>query len=297
VTRVIRTILGDIDPSLAGAVDSHDHLFLTAATLPGEELDDEEAAASELRAFRAAGGATIVQWTPRGLRRGLGALDRLSTSTGIHVVAATGRHRKSVYAGSAAEPALTVDQLARAFIDDIIERSCGLIKVGIGYQAIAPDELNALLAAASAHRATGASIAIHLEQGSAADLVLDALFREGVLPRSIVLGHLGRNPDLGRIIDAAQSGAWICLDAQSPVHPAGTDTLARICAALVDHGHVHQLLLGADTTVASARSDPSAFGPAALLATTLPRLTDVLGRDAASRIVIENPARAWAWES
>jgi phosphotriesterase-related protein len=297
VTRVIRTVRGDIDPSLAGVVDSHDHLFLTAATLPGEELDDEEAAASELRAFAAAGGGTIVQWTPRGMRRGLPALRRLSESTGIHVVAATGRHRAVVYAGDAFDTDVAPHRLARAFIDDIAGRSCGLIKVGVGHEIVAPEELASLRAAAIAHHATGVPIAIHLEQGSAAGLVLDALFREGVPPRSIVLGHLGRNPDLRRIIEAAQSGTWLCLDAPSPGRPVGAGPLATICAALVDRGHLDQLLVGADTTVASARSNRSEFGPAALLTSALPRLTDALDRDAASRIVTENPARAWAWES
>jgi predicted metal-dependent phosphotriesterase family hydrolase len=291
--RVIRTVLGDIEPAAAGVVDSHDHLFLTTPVLPGEELDDEVAAAAVLRAFAAAGGGTVVQWTPRGLQRGLPALRRISESTGVHVVAATGRHRRAIY-GPSAEPDLTVDDLARAFIGDITERGCGLIKVGISYQAITPDETDALRAAAIAHHATGAPIAIHLEQGSAAELVLDALVADEVPPRSIVLGHLGRNPELTRITAAAQSGAWLCLDTPSPRHPLEFDRLAEIFATLVDHGHLAQLLLGADTTLASSRANPLSFGPAALLRNVVPRLTHVLGADSVSRIIVDNPARAWA---
>lgn len=292
---MIRTVLGDIDPATAGAVDSHDHLFMTTAVLPGEELDDEVDAATDVRSFASAGGGTLVQWTPRGLKRNLPSLRRISMSSGVHIVAATGRHRKAVYTSRAVEPALTTDELARAFISDVTERSCGLIKIGIGYGTITPDEEEALGAAARAHHVTGAPIALHLEQGSAADLVLSSLLGKGVGPNSIVLGHLGRNPELQSIIAAAESGAWLCLDTPSPRHPLSTARLARIIMTLIDHGHLDQLLLGADTTAASARSDPLSFGPAALLESVVPRMADSVDPDAMSRLLIDNPARAWAF--
>lgn len=296
MTRVIRTVLGDIDPAEAGAVDSHDHLFLTTPALPGEELNDEAAAAAELRAFSAAAGGTVVQWTPRGLKRGLPALRRISESTGVHLVAATGRHRKAIYGSRSVEPDLTADELAEAFIGDILGRACGLVKVGISYQSISPDEADALHAAALAHHATGAPIAVHLEQGSAAGLVLEALRTDDVHPGSIVLGHLGRNPELTAIIEAAESGAWLCLDTPSPRHPLEFDRFERILTTLIDHGHLAQLLLGADTTLATARADPLAPGPSALLQSVAPGLEPALGSDAMSRIIVDNPARAWSRE-
>lgn len=295
MTRVVRTVRGDINPTAMGAVDSHDHMFLTTAALPGEELDDEDAAAAELHAFSKAGGGTVVQWTPRGLGRGLPALRRISEATGTHVVAATGRHRMALYANESIATEHTIDELAQAFITDVSERDCGLIKIGVSYEFITPDEAHALHAAALAHHATGAPIAIHLEQGSAADLVLEALLTRGVPTASIVLGHLGRNPKLSRIIDAAESGAWLCLDTPSPRHPLGIEQLAHIVVTLVDHGHLAQLLLGADTTVASGRSDSLSFGPAALIRRVVPRLTDVLDADSTSRILRDNPARAWSF--
>lgn len=296
MTRVVRTVLGDIDPAAMGTVDSHDHLFLATTALPGEELDDEVAAAAELRTFSTAGGGTVVQWTPRGLRRNLPALRRISEATGTHVVAATGRHRRALYASPSAEPELSIDELTHGFIDDVSERACGLIKVGISYEAITPDEADALHAAALAHHVTGAPVAIHLEQGSAADLVLKTLLTKGVPSQSIILGHLGRNPELNRIVDAAQSGAWLCLDTPSPRHPLGIDRLTHILATLVDHGHRAQLLLGADTTVSSARSDPLSFGPTALLRNVVPHLTDVLGAHSTSSLLRDNPARAWSFQ-
>lgn len=296
MSRAIRTVLGDIDPAAAGVVDSHDHLFLTTPALAGEELDDADAAAAELHAFSAADGGTLVQWTPRGLGRSLTALRRMSVSAGVHIVAATGRHREAVYSVDAREPQLTVGELSDAFVGDIDERACGLIKIGVGYGCIATDERDALSAAAIAHHATGAPIAVHLEGGSAADLVLDALRADDVSVGSIVLGHLGRSPQMTAILDAARSGAWLCLDTPSPGHPLDVDQLARILAALIDHGHLSQLVLGADTTLATARKRPLSFGPRALLDTVRPRLADALGDGAVSALLIDNPARAWAFD-
>lgn len=37
----IRTVLGDVDASLLGAVDYHEYLFQVSPLLPGDELDDE----------------------------------------------------------------------------------------------------------------------------------------------------------------------------------------------------------------------------------------------------------------
>ena len=294
-TRVIRTVLGDIDPATAGVVDSHDHLFLRTPVLAGDDLVDEPGATTAVARFAAVGGRTVVQWTPRGLGRGLPALRRISASRGVHVVAATGRHLRRVYPDGAAEPTRSADELAAAFIDDVDRHRCGLIKIGVGPDRLAEDERDALRAAAVAHHATGVPIAVHLEQGAAADLVQAALDAEEVDPRSIVLGHLGRNPHVEQILQAARSGAWVCIDAPSPGHPMDPARLARVLEILIDDGHLPALLLGADTTTSASRVRPEEYGPAALLTTVAPQLAQALGAEAVSTITRDNPARAWAF--
>ncbi|MFF1573723.1 hypothetical protein ACFVWR_13300 [Leifsonia sp. NPDC058292] len=291
---MIRTVLGSLDPSAAGIVDSHDHLFLSTPLLPGDELDDAAAATDDLRGFAQQGGGTLIQWTPRGLKRGLDALRRISESTGVHIVAATGRHRRALYPRHAPGADLDPNQLADAFIRDLVNNDCGLIKVGVSYEEITPDEVDALYAAAVAHHATSAPIAVHLEQGSAADLVLDRLFAENVPARSIILGHVAKNPDPDGIANTAQAGTWLCLDAPSPRNRITTDQLARIAGRLVDQGHSSQLLLGADTTTAGSRTAPRQYGPSGLLTDVMPQLTEALGTDKMTEIMVTNPALAWS---
>ena len=68
---MIRTVLGDVSAAELGVCDAHDHLFFRSAQLAGQELDDADAAAAELRAFATLGGQAVVQWTSfgRGRRR------------------------------------------------------------------------------------------------------------------------------------------------------------------------------------------------------------------------------------
>lgn len=131
-----RTVLGDIAPGDLGVCDAHDHLFLRSPLLPGQELDDPAPAAAELRAFRAAGGAAVIQWTPYGMGRHAAELPRLARESGVRIVAATGLHQAAHYAPGILER-LPAD-LAGLFVAELTEGiggtgpRAGMIKVAGG---------------------------------------------------------------------------------------------------------------------------------------------------------------------
>jgi phosphotriesterase-related protein len=289
-----RTVLGDIGPDQLGVTNSHDHLFFRTPALPGQELDDVKAATAEAQAFAAAGGRTVVQWTPRGLGRRLADLAAIATSTGLHIVAATGRHRAIHH--DPEEAGRTADDLARSIVDDITStiHPCGLVKIGTGYHHLDTFERVSLEAAATAHLLTGVPVAIHLELGSAGDLVLADLGRNKVPSTSTVLGHVGRNPDDGYVLELAGSGAFLCFDGPSRAnHPTDWRTPALI-ELLAARGHLHQVLVGGDTTTAAARSVTSGPGMPGLLHHFRHTITQRVGDDAWEAITVTNPARALA---
>jgi phosphotriesterase-related protein len=123
---VIRTVLGDVDS--LGVTNSHDHLFFASQALPGQELDDVEAALVELQRFFRAGGRTVVQWTPYGLNQRLDALPDLSRRSGVAIVAATGFHQAQHYPADFVEESLP--RLEELFVNDIRHHAdhggCGL---------------------------------------------------------------------------------------------------------------------------------------------------------------------------
>ncbi|MEU1199435.1 phosphotriesterase [Streptomyces sp. NPDC005813] len=295
----VRTVLGDVRPEDLGVCDAHDHLFFASPQLPGQELNDASAARAELAAFRDRGGAAVVQWTPYGLGRRAADLPPLARDTGVHVVAATGLHQ-AVHYGPELLAGLR-GRLAEVFVAELTSGigtsgvRAGLIKVAGGFHALDAHARWTMSAAAEAHHATGAPIAVHLELGTGALDVLDLLCGElGVPPDRVVLGHLNRSPDFVVQREAAGSGAFLAFDGPSRTHHATDWRMPDTVRALADAGFGHRLLLGGDTTTAAARSVDGGPGMPYLLRRVRPRLELAVGKDLVDRILTENPARAFA---
>jgi phosphotriesterase-related protein len=299
VVNAVRTVLGDVLPEHLGVCDAHDHLFFGSPRLPGEELHSVPAARAELAAFHAQGGGAVVQWTPYGLGRRAADLPSLSRESGVHVVAATGLHQAVHY------DARVLDglrgRLAEVFVAELTEGigttgvRAGLIKVAGGFHALDAHARWTMRAAAEAHHATGAPIAVHLELGTGALDVLDLLCGEsGVPPHRVVLGHLNRSPDPVVHRQAAESGCYLAFDGPSRANHATDWRMPDAVRALADAGFADRLLLGGDTTTAAARSVNGGPGMPYLLRRVRPRLAAELGEDLVRRILTENPARAWA---
>ncbi len=113
---IIRTVLGDISPAHLGPCDAHEHLFLDTPAQPGEEFLDRDKAVEEARTLVAAGGRSLVDWTPLGLGRDLDGLARVARETGLHVVAATGLHRDAHYAEDSPNFEQTPELIERGFV-------------------------------------------------------------------------------------------------------------------------------------------------------------------------------------
>ncbi|MBJ3810669.1 phosphotriesterase family protein [Streptomyces flavofungini] len=298
----VRTVLGDVDPGDLGVCDAHDHLFLRSPRLPGQELDSVDAAAAELAAFRAEGGRSIVQWTPHGMGRRAADLPGLARTAGVRIVAATGLHQAVHYT-----PELLAelgggdpDALAALFVRELTQGigdsgvRAGLIKVAGGFHGLDAHTHWTMTAAAAAHRATGAPVAVHLELGTGVFDVLDLLCGElEVPPDRVILGHLNRAPDLEVHRDAAAAGAWLAFDGPSRAHHATDWRMPDAVRALADAGHGDQLLLGGDTTTAGARSVNGGPGMPHLLRRVRPRLERAVGKELTDRIVTVNAGRAF----
>ncbi|GAA0491712.1 phosphotriesterase [Streptomyces stramineus] len=296
MTAAVRTVLGDVPAEQLGVCDAHDHLFLRSPLLPGQELDDPEAAARELLAFRELGGGAVVQWTPRGMGRRRKDLAALARATGVHLVAATGLHQAVHYTAQQLERVR--DRLAAAFVADLTTAPvrAGLIKVAGGFHGLDAHARHTMAAAARAHHTTGAPIAVHLELGTGALDALELLCGElDVPPGRVLLGHLGRSPDTRVHLRAAEAGAFLAFDGPSRAHHATDWRLFDALTALAEAGHTDRVLLGGDTTTAGARAATGGGPGLPYLVGTLRRaLARELGEEFARAAFVDNPARAFA---
>lgn len=300
MVSAVRTVLGDVDPAGLGVCDAHDHLFFGSPQLPGQELRDVSAARAELVAFRTEGGRAVVQWTPYGLGRRAADLPPLARETGVAVVAATGLHQ-AVHYDERVLAELRGARLAELFVAELtggIGTSgvrAGLIKVAGGFHALDAHARWTMSAAAEAHHATGAPIAVHLELGTGALDVLDLLCGEsGVPPHRVILGHLNRSPDPVTQLQAAASGCWLAFDGPSRAHHATDWRMPDAVRALAEAGYGDRLLLGGDTTTAAARSVDGGPGMPYLLRRVRPRLVAAVGAEVVERMMTVNPGRAFA---
>jgi 5-phospho-D-xylono-1,4-lactonase len=296
---VVRTVLGDMDPSTLGPCDAHEHLFLVTPAQPGDEYDGVDEAVEEARTLHSVGCRWLVDWTPIGLGRDLPGLARVSREAGVHVVAATGLHRDVHYAGDDPLRSATASELAERFTAELSARDlpCGVIKVGAGYHRLAPFERLAFEAAAEAHARTGAPVCVHTEHGTMGLGVTELLGQLGVPAASVVLAHLDRNPDPGEHAETAGAGAWLQFDGPGRTKYWPDSTILELIGALAERGHSGRILLGGDT---GRRSMLRAYGGGPgldyLFRRFKPRLERELGPELAEQIFVTNPAAAFAFE-
>src|SRR2546428_4195073 len=169
---MVQTVLGPLPAGDLGLTVSHEPLLCRPPASvsdadPDLVLDDQEAALTELAAFKAAGGNAVVEVTPVDYGRDLDGLVALSRRSGVHVIAATGLHKDQFSAPYTAR--FDEDQLADLFMRELHTGvngvRCGVIKLGSSLDQITPGERTAFTAAARAHPATPAAITNHTQTG------------------------------------------------------------------------------------------------------------------------------------
>ena len=296
---VVRTVRGDVDPSELGPTDAHEHLFFSTPIQPGDEFADVDRAIEEAETLVAAGGKTLVDWTPLGLGRDPEGLLRVSEATGLHVVAATGVYHDAHYLADDPLRSIAADDLADRFVSDVTGSRVrsGIVKVGASYHRLQPLERTAFAAAAEAHRRTGVPVCVHTEHGTMGLSIVEHLGELGVPPDSIVLAHLDRNPDAVEHAETGNAGAWLQLDGPGRTKYWPDSTILQLIADLAERGLAGRLLLGGDTGRSSAmRAYGGGPGLDYVFARFKPRLERELGEELSRRIFVENPARAFAFE-
>jgi predicted metal-dependent phosphotriesterase family hydrolase len=304
----VTTVLGEVDAADLGQVDAHEHIFLKSPVLPGDEFQDLLRMGEEVNAVKASGIDTIVDLTPIGLGRRPAATAELSRSTGVHVVLATGVHRRAHYPAGHWVYEIGVEELRELFLTDLTvgiddrdwqgptpratEVRAGIIKLGASYHSIHAAERVWMAAGAQAAVETGVPIAVHCEVGTAAHEILDRLQADGVPPDQVMLAHLDRNLDPSLHSELAERGAYLGYDTIGRTKYHADSAILDLIAGVIGAGHGGRILLGTDvgrkTMLTSYGGGP---GMDVLGRTFLPRLLDRFGEDLARQVMVENPAQ------
>ncbi|MFF2191436.1 phosphotriesterase [Streptomyces sp. NPDC058157] len=188
-------------------------------------LDDMELAVRELtRLAEASPRPLLVDLTPDTTGRDPRRLAEVSARTGVDIIAGCGPYIDGSWPDSLrrATPEQLADAMVAALTDP--DHPAGVIgEIGTG-SPVTECETTALIAAAQAHRRTGAPVFVHLHpwhpEGAAS---LDILERHGVDPARISLCHLDvRGPaDIPLLTSLLDRGCHIAFDIWGDEHQYG----------------------------------------------------------------------------
>lgn len=308
---VVMTVTGPMPASALGAVDAHDHLFLDTPALPGDAFTELEPVVEELREARATGLGALVEMTPIGLGRQPAAMRAASEASGVPVIAASGYHRDAHYPAGHWVHDASVETLTERIVTDLTEgmhpadwndpslpldpARAGAIKGGASYHHASPSERRRLEAIAAASVRTGAAVLVHTEIGTFGHELVDLLEGHGVAPSRVLLAHLDRNPDAELHAEIAARGVTLEYDTMGRTKYHPDSVVLDLIEAVVARGHLDRIVLGLDLgRRESFRAYGGGPGMRHLLATFVPRLRRRIGDDAVERILVANPARAFA---
>lgn len=284
--KTLMTVLGPLEAEKLGYCQMHEHLFVrktpASATQPALCVDDETRSLVDLNAYRAAGGASLLDAQPIGAGRSLSALSRLSRASGVHIVAVTGYHMPMFYQKEHWIFGDDVPRLRERFLSELLEGvNCGegrvfpgAVKAAIGKDGPAGRLGECLRAAAGAAARAGKPLILHTERGAGAVEAVAICEREGLDPARVAVCHADRQAeDFSVHEEIARTGAFLEYDTIARYRYHDDESEVRLIRHMLDFGCAERLLLSLDTTAARLRGyTPDAPGLDFILRVFLPEL-------------------------
>lgn len=317
MSRIVRTILGDIEAEKLGVTYCHDHLAVFP--VEGVELeerlliDEPDKTLEELFNFRNSGGCSIVDAQPFGAGRNPEVLRDLSAKSGVNIVASTGLHNLFFYPEDFYSKKASTEELVELFVSEIEEGMwrydpsnpfrertsirAGLIKVATDSDGLTDYYKKVFKAAALASLKTGAAIMTHTELGRFAEDQIDFLLKNGLKEKKIIISHLDRKIDILRCTRIAESGVFLQFDTIRRFKYHSDTEEAELIAELLGRGYGDRILFGMDSTKERFRSYGSEFGLDYILTDFKELLFGAGVSEESFKAMLEkNPARALSIE-
>lgn len=252
---------------------------------------------------------TLVDPCPIDLGRDVGFMAEVAQQSRVRIVCATGLYKEDMGAPAYFKFRQTfgdpLSEMTDIFVRELTEGigdsgvRAGVIKVATGVGRITPYEEVVLRAAARAHRATGAPITTHTDEGTMGPEQLDVLIDEGVAPGAVVVGHCCGQSNVAYHLRMLDRGAYLGFDrfGLELLHPDRERLTVLI--GLLGVGFERQLVLSHDTVWCWRGRAPvlppealAAWEPTYVLRTIVPRLRDAGVAEAKIQaMLVDNPRR------
>jgi phosphotriesterase-related protein len=252
----VMTVTGPVPASALGLTLPHEHLLidLTRQVIIGGRINDLELLTSELQAFTAIGGKTLVDCTTDPIGRDPISLRKLAEATGVNIVMGCGLYR---------EPYISREWIDSHDADELADELIHEIEHGVGQTGIRPGvigeigsektitalEERVLRAVARAQIQTGLAVTTHTARWPNGTKQLAILEKEGVDPARVVIGHCDTVPSTDYHLGLARAGAYVQFDTIRGDNAYDIQKRADFVLALVEAGHLGQILLSHDVCI------------------------------------------------
>jgi phosphotriesterase-related protein len=222
---IVQTIYGPVPAKEIGYTDAHSHLWIDAvsgADPAAPRLDDENLILRGLEEYAESGGEAIVDCQPPGCGRNAGKLQRISSKSGIKLIACTGFHRQRYYGpdyhlwrmGASEAYDFFTSETRNGLLETRDTESPvlpGFIKIAA--EQTLDDSPQALFeAAAAACVSSGLAIEMHTERGADIERFLTFFDAQGVPIERLIFCHVDKRPDFGLHREMAQAGVMLEYD-------------------------------------------------------------------------------------
>jgi predicted metal-dependent phosphotriesterase family hydrolase len=303
----IQTVRGPIRPDELGVCLPHEHLLLNLEWIDARFsldgiLHDPQMALEELMAVPAAGGRSIIDPTPTGLRPDPLGVRRLSEASDVHVVAGCGWYRQPYYPAEALIDRTPTDALSEQLVDQIERGLCGtdvrpgiIGEIGSNKEFVSAQEERVFRAAGRAAVRTGLAVTTHSPASPVGLEHLKLLRSEGVDPNRVAIGHADSYPFIEYHRALLVQGAYVEFDNIGyplPGVAALESRLVPLLVQLIREGWAHRLLLSQDICHRSHFKAYGGNGYDYVLTRFIPTLrTAGVDDDALHTITVDNPRR------
>ena len=300
----------DVTLENLGWIRAHALSNLDCLVLPGRDI-----MARELKAFRDAGGGTIVEVStrPLGGTDPVGLME-LSKMTGLHIIMGTGHYLGLSYSAESAE--LTEEQLTGDLVRDLTIGVNGTdIRAGIiGEIGLTPafpnDQRRLLRACARAQATTGAPLTIHPPGGDhrLMEEILHTVAENGGIPEKTVICHVDI---MGFSLDSLRAivgwGCYIEFDTFGHLFPPfilgeglmnfpGESQRLETIRRLIAEGYVEHILLSHDTFLKIQLASFGGFGYGHILNNIVPVMLRMgIGAQDVNTMTVANPRNLLAF--
>jgi len=303
----IQTVRGPIPADDLGVCLPHEHLLLNLEWIDARFsldgiLDDEELVLEEIRAIPAAGGQSIIDPTPTGLRPDPLGVRRLSEASGVHVVMGCGWYRQPYYPAEALIDRTPTEALVERLLHDIehglygTDVRPGIVgEIGSNKEFVSAQEERVFRAAARAAVRTDLAVTTHSPASPVGLEHLALLRSEGMDPSRVAIGHADSYPVISYHRALLQQGAYVEFDNLGYGLPgvAALETrLVPLIVQLIREGWAHRILFSQDICHRSHFKSYGGNGYDYVLTKFMPTLRAAgVDAEALHTITVDNPRR------